>query len=87
MIKITKKDKNEFNKTKDGNYYNQLKNKGLIMLVICLIFTIIWITLNTSEMLEDVGLLIIFILGTIGAFPIGLYYGKLYRFILDKMNN
>ena len=84
MIKITKNDKNKFNKTKDGKYFHKLKNKGLLMFIVCLMFTFFWVISDINEIYDDIGLIIIFILGAIGAFPVGLYYGKLYRFILDK---
>ena len=84
MIKITKNNKEDFNKTKEGKYYNDLKNKGYILLSISLLLLILFCIINTSELVEELMILLLFILSAPGAFLISFYYGKLYRYVMYK---
>jgi len=85
MVKITKKDKNEFNQTDNGNTFNNQKNFGVMMLSVALLLVILFgLVIDTSEAVESIVMIVLLILAVFGSFFIGNYYGQLYRYIESK---
>lgn len=85
MIRITKKDRNEFNKTDNGKNFNNQKNIGIMMLSVVILLVILFgLVIDTSEAVERIVMIVLFILAVFGSFFVGNYYGQLYRYIASN---
>ena len=85
MIRITKKDRNEFNQTDNGKNFNNQKNIGIMMLSVVILLVILFgLLIDTSEAVESIVMIVLFILAVFGSFFVGNYYGQLYRYIASN---
>ena len=83
MIKINKKEKDDFNKTEEGFVLNNQKRIGLIMLGIALLLIILFgLLIDVNEAIESLVMINLFLLAVFGSFFVGNYYGKLYRYVM-----
>lgn len=86
-VKITNKDKKEFNKTDIGKELYSKKYNGLIILSIGLLMVILFgLIIDAGDIVNNLVLIVCFILSVFGSYPIGLYYGELYKYVIGKNN-